>query len=149
MYFVVKVTSGQERVIANILQNKATRFADTIYSVIVVEGMRGYIILESEDEVAARNFVTKEKNIHGILPKPLSVEEVDKLIAVKSMAPEIGKDDIVEFTAGPFKGYKAKVIKIDDMKGDVTVELMDVVVPIPITTKLNTARVVEKAHRET
>jgi transcriptional antiterminator NusG len=149
VYFVVKVTSGQERVIANILQNKATRFADTIYSVIVVEGMRGYIILESEDEVAARNFVTKEKNIHGILPKPLSVEEVDKLIAVKSMAPEIGKDDIVEFTAGPFKGYKAKVIKIDDMKGDVTVELMDVVVPIPITTKLNTARVVEKAHRET
>jgi transcriptional antiterminator NusG len=146
---VVKVTSGQERVIANILQNKATRFADTIYSVIVVEGMRGYLILEAEDEVAARSFVTKEKNIHGILPKPLSEDEVNRLITVKSMAPEVSKDDIVEFTAGPFKGYKAKVIKIDDLKGDVTVELMDVVVPIPITTKLNTARVVEKAHKET
>ena len=93
--------------------------------------------------------MTKEKNIHGILPKPLSEDEVNKLITVKSMAPEVSKDDIVEFTAGPFKGYKAKVIKIDDLKGDVTVELMDVVVPIPITTKLNTARVVEKAHKET
>ncbi len=148
MYFVAKVTSGQERVIANMLQNKASKFGSTIYSIIVVEGMRGYIIIESEDEVACRNFITKEKNIHGLLPKPLAEAEVDKLIAVKTLAPEITKDDIIEFVAGPFKGYKAKVIKVDDAKGDVTVELMDVVVPIPITTKLNTARVVEKAHSQ-
>ncbi|MEM3227927.1 MAG: transcription elongation factor Spt5 [Candidatus Micrarchaeaceae archaeon] len=148
MYFVAKVTAGQERVIANMLQNKASRFGSSIYSIIVVEGMRGYIIIEAEDEVACRNFITKEKNIHGILPKPLAQEEVDKLITVKTLAPEIAKDDIIEFIAGPFKGYKAKVIKVDDVKGDVTVELMDVVVPIPITTKLNTARVVDKAKAQ-
>ncbi|MGC8478700.1 MAG: transcription elongation factor Spt5 [Candidatus Micrarchaeia archaeon] len=146
MYFVAKVTSGQERVIANMLQNKASKFGSTIYSIIVVEGMRGYIIIEAEDEMACRNFITKEKNIHGILPKPLAEEEVNKLIEVKTLAPEIAKDDTIEFVSGPFKGYKAKVIKVDEAKGDVTVELMDVVVPIPITTKLNTARVVEKAH---
>jgi len=148
VYFVAKVTSGQERVIANMLQNKASKFGSTIYSIIVVEGMRGYIIIEAEDEVACRNFITKEKNIHGILQKPLGEDEIEKLVAIKTLAAEIAKDDIIEFVAGPFKGYKAKVIKVDDLKGDVTVELMDVVVPIPITTKLNTARVVEKAHAQ-
>ena len=45
MYFVVKVTSGQERIAANMLQNKASKTDLPMYSIIVVEGMRGYIIL--------------------------------------------------------------------------------------------------------
>ena len=52
---------------------------------------------------------------------------------------------MIEFINGPFKGYKAKVLKIDDQKNDLTVELMDVVVPIPITTKISSAKVIQKA----
>ena len=147
MYFVVKVTSGQEKIAANMLQNKLTKENLPIYSIIVVEGMRGYIIVEAEDEVSVRSFITKERNIRGILPKPLSNEEVDKLLEVKSYIQEIHKGDTVEFSTGPFKGYKAKVLKVDDVKSEITVELMDVVVPIPITTKMNTARVIQKAQK--
>lgn len=148
MYFVVKVTSGQEKIAANMLQNKLSKENLAIYSIIVVEGMRGYIIVEAEDEIAVRTFITKERNIRGILPKPLSLEEVDKLLEVKSYAMEIHNGDTVEFTTGPFKGYKAKVLKVDDVKSEITVELMDVVVPIPITTKMNTARVIQKAAKQ-
>jgi transcriptional antiterminator NusG len=77
----------------------------------------------------------------------LSEAELDKLIAVRSKAAGIAKGDIVEFTSGPFKGYKAKALKVDDIKDEVTVELMDVVVPIPITTKMNTAKVIQKANK--
>jgi transcription termination/antitermination protein NusG len=147
LYFVVKVTSGQERIAANILQNKVSKTDLPIYSIIVVEGVRGYIILEAEDEVSARQFVTKGRSIRGVLPKSLSEEEVNKLIEVRSHAVGIEKGDTVEFTTGPFKGYKAKVLKVDDMKDDITVELMDVVVPIPITTKMNTAKVIQKANK--
>ena len=147
MYFVVKVTSGQERIAANILQNKVSKTELPIYSIIVVEGVRGYIILEAEDEVSARQFVTKGRSIRGVLPKSLSEEEVNKLIEVRSHAVGIEKGDTVEFTTGPFKGYKAKVLKVDDLKDDITVELMDVVVPIPITTKMNTAKVIQKASK--
>lgn len=147
MYFVVKVTSGQERIAANILQNKISKTDLPIYSIIVVEGVRGYIILEAEDEVSARQFVTKGRSIRGVLPKELSEAEVNKLIEVRSHAVGIEKGDTVEFTTGPFKGYKAKVLKVDDMKDDITVELMDVVVPIPITTKMNTAKVIQKASK--
>lgn len=147
MYFVVKVTSGQERIAANILQNKISKSDLPIYSIIVVEGVRGYIILEAEDEVSTRQFVTKGRSIRGVLPKPLSEEEVNKLIEVRSHAVGIEKGDTVEFTTGPFKGYKARVLKVDEMKDDITVELMDVVVPIPITTKMNTAKIIQKASK--
>ncbi|MDE1856842.1 MAG: transcription elongation factor Spt5 [Candidatus Micrarchaeota archaeon] len=147
VYFVVKVTSGQERIAATMLQSRASKVSLPIYSIMVVEGMRGYIIVEAEDEVAARAFVTKERNIRGILPKPLSSEEVNKLLEVKTYAQEIEKGDTVEFSSGPFKGYKAKVLKVDDSKDEITVELMDVVVPIPITTKTSTAKVLQKAPK--
>lgn len=147
MYFVVKVTSGQERIAANILQNKIASQDSPIYSIMVIEGVRGYIIVEAESEVAIRQFITKGRNIRGVLPKSLSEEELNKLIAVRSKAAGIAKGDIVEFTSGPFKGYKAKALKVDDLKDEVTVELMDVVVPIPITTKMNTAKVIQKANK--
>lgn len=147
MYFVVKVTSGQERIAANMLQNKAGKVDLPIYSIIVIEGMRGYIILEAEDELSCRQFITKEHNVKGMLGKALADEEINKLIQVKTFAQDIEKGDTVEFTSGPFKGYKAKVLKVDELKSDITVELMDVVVPIPITTKMNTAKVIQKAEK--
>ncbi len=148
MYFVVKVTSGQERIAANMLQNKASKTDLPMYSIIVVEGMRGYIILEAEDELSCRSFISKERNIRGMLSKPLSAEEMDKLIKSSTAVQEIEKDDTIEFTSGPFKGYKARVLKVDDAKNDITVELQDVVVPIPITTKMNTAKIIKKARAE-
>ncbi|MCL5423961.1 MAG: transcription elongation factor Spt5 [Candidatus Marsarchaeota archaeon] len=149
MYFVVKVIAGQERIAANMLQNKFGKDVNVpIYSVIIVGGMRGYIILEGEDEASVRAFITKEHNIRGILPQTLSQEEIDKLLVVKKTEQVVGKGDIIEFTSGPFKGYKAKVLRIDEQKSDMTVELMDVVVPIPITTKMNTAKIIQKNKEE-
>ncbi len=148
MYFVVKVTSGQERIAANMLQNKASKVDLPIYSIMVMEGMRGYITIEAEDELSVRQFITREHNVKGMLNKPLVDEEINKLIQVRKFAQDIEKGDTVEFTSGPFKGYKAKVLKVDDLKSDITVELQDVVVPIPITTKMNTAKVIQKAEKQ-
>ncbi len=145
MYFVVKVTSGQERIAASMLQNKASKTDLPIYSIIVVEGVRGYIIVEAEDELSCRSFISKERNVRGMLSKSLSAEDVEKLIKISTVVQEIEKDDTIEFTSGPFKGYKARVLKVDDTKNDITVELMDVVVPIPITTKMSTAKIIQKA----
>jgi transcriptional antiterminator NusG len=147
VYFVVKVTAGQERIVASILQNKMGREESGIYSIMIVEGMRGYIIVEAEDEAKLREFVSKDRNIRGILPKPLSEEDISKFIETKNKAIDINKGDIVEFTTGPFKGYKAKVLKTDEIKDDITVELMDVVVSIPVTTKRSSAKIVQKAEK--
>lgn len=148
MYFVVKVTSGQEKIAANILQNKMAKSELPIYSIMVVDGMRGYIILEAEDEISVRQFATKGKSVRGVLPTALPVEEVKKLIETRSHVVKIEKGDIVEFTSGPLKGYEAKVLKIDEVKGNMIVERLDVVVPIALTVKMNIAKIVKKMKNE-
>ncbi|MDE1865094.1 MAG: transcription elongation factor Spt5 [Candidatus Micrarchaeota archaeon] len=145
---MVKVTSGQEKIAANILQNKMTKSDLPIYSIMVVDGMRGYIILEAEDEISVRQFATKGKSVRGVLPTALPVEEVKKLIETRSNVVKIEKGDIVEFTSGPLKGYEAKVLKIDEAKGNMIVERLDVVVPIALTVKMNIAKIVKKAKAE-
>jgi len=146
MYFVIRVTSSQEKITLDILEKKAMKAGIPIYSMILVEGMRGYLIVEAKDEVACRDLIMNEPHVKGMLQKPLSNEELNKMIEIKKSAQEIGVNDIVEFLSGPFKGYKAKVIKVDSAKDEITVELMDVAVPIPVTTKSNTAKIIEKAQ---
>ena len=148
MYFVVKVTSGQEKIPANLLQNKSAKSEVPIYSIMIVDGMRGYIIVEAEDEVSARQFITKGKNIRGVLPKSLSEEEVKKLIESRSQIVKIEVGDLIEFTSGPFKGYQAKVLKVDEAKGSMIVERLDVVVPIALTVKTSIAKIVKKANAD-
>ena len=146
MYFVIRVTSSQEKITLDILEKKAMKEGLPIYSMILVEGMRGYLIVEAKNEAACRDLIMNEPHVKGMLPKPLSDEELNKMIEIKRSAQEIGVNDVVEFLSGPFKGYKAKVIKVDPTKDEITVELMDVAVPIPVTTKSNTAKIIEKAQ---
>ncbi len=147
MYFVVRVTSSQEKITADILESKVSKSTLPIHSVVLVEGMRGYLIIEAENEVAVRELIMNEPHVKGMLPKPLSQEELDKMLEVKQHVQEIAINDTVEFLSGPFKGYKAKVKKVDSAKDEITVELMDVAVPIPVTTKSSTARIIEKAEK--
>jgi len=146
MYFVIRVTSSQEKITLDILEKKAMKAGLPIYSMILVEGMRGYLIVEAKNEAACRDLIMNEPHVKGMLQKPLSEEELNKMIEIKRSAQEIGVNDVVEFLSGPFKGYKAKVIKVDPTKDEITVELMDVAVPIPVTTKSNTAKIIEKAQ---
>jgi transcriptional antiterminator NusG len=50
------------------------------------------------------------------------------------------KGDLIEITSGPFKGERAKVVRIDKEKEEVTVELVEVAVPIPVTIKMGTIK---------
>jgi transcriptional antiterminator NusG len=147
VYFIVRVTSSQERITADILQNKIEKTTIPVYSIILSEGMRGYLILEAQDENAARELILDEPHVKGILSKPLNETDLNKMLEVKKVAQEIGVNDTIEFMSGPFKGYKAKVIKVEPTKEEITVELMDVAVPIPVTTKAGIARVIQKAEK--
>lgn len=147
MYFVVRVTSSQEKITADILETKVGKTTLPIYSIVLVEGMRGYLILEAENEVACRDLIMNEPHVKGMLPHPLVQEELDRMLATTKKVQEIGVHDVIEFSTGPFKGYKAKVIKVDSAKDEITVELMDVAVPIPVTTKASAARIIEKAEK--
>ncbi|MBO5003129.1 transcription elongation factor Spt5, partial [Methanocorpusculaceae archaeon] len=46
--------------------------------------------------------------------------------------------------AGPFKGEKAVVKRVDHTKEEITVELYESIVPIPITVRGDNVRVIDK-----
>ena len=50
----------------------------------------------------------------------------------------------MELISGPFKGEKARVQQIDQTKEEITVELIEAMVPIPVTVKGDSVRVIEK-----
>ena len=58
---------------------------------------------------------------------------------------ELNDGDIVEVIGGPFKGEKGKVKRYDETKGEVTIELIEVTVPIPVTVNAGLVKVIEKS----
>ncbi|MEM3400152.1 MAG: transcription elongation factor Spt5 [Candidatus Micrarchaeia archaeon] len=146
MIYIYRVTAGQERVVADVLYNKVKKDRLAIASIAVVDELRGYLLVESDDEVAVRQAGMRIPHIKGILKDSVGTKDIDSLFEAAPSKVSVKKGDIVELISGPFKGEKAKVIKIDESKEEITVELTDVAVPIPVTIKANTIKIYRKSE---
>jgi len=69
------------------------------------------------------------------------LEQVKKEISIK-------KNDIVEIISGPFKRENAKITRVDKVKEEVVVELLESAVPIPITLKMDAVKVIRREGEE-
>lgn len=146
MIHTIRVTSGQEKIIAEILMKKARAEKLDVYSIVHVENVKGYLFVEAVDENTVVKLIQKVKHIKGFLKRPITVAEIENLVkADKQPSLVIESGDIIEMSSGPFKGERAKVLKIDEAKDEITVELMEVAVPIPVTVKSKMVRLFQKA----
>jgi transcriptional antiterminator NusG len=149
MIHTIRVTSGQEKIIAEILMKKARAEKLDVYSVVHVENVKGYLFIESNDENTLVKLIQKVKHVKGFLKRPVTVAEIENLVkAEKQPALIIETGDTVEMTSGPFKGERAKVVKIDEAKDEITVELIEVAVPIPVTVKTKMVKLFQKSGAE-
>lgn len=115
-----------------------------IYAILSPATLRGYVFVEgmntdrmhekSRDIRKARSFVSGET----------SMAEIDHYLTPLSTVIGIVEGDLVELVNGPFKGEKARVQQIDQAKEEITVELIEAMVPIPVTVKGDSVRVIEK-----
>lgn len=146
MIFTIRVTTGQERIVSEMLLKKARAEKLNIYSVVNVENIKGYLFIEATDENTAVKLIQRVKHIKGILKKPITTQEIENLIkTTKQQIVTLEVNDVVEMISGPFKCEKARVTKIDESKDEVTVELMEIAVPIPVTVKTKTVKLYQKA----
>jgi transcriptional antiterminator NusG len=76
------------------------------------------------------------------------MEEMSPMLEQAKVTVNIEKGDIVEIISGPFKRESAKVTRIDQQKEEVIVELLEAAVPIPITVKLDSVRVIRRETEE-
>ena len=73
-----------------------------------------------------------------------SMTEVEHFLTPEPPLAGISEGDIIELVAGPFKGEKAKVLRMDETKEEITVQLFETTVPIPVTVRGSHVKMLEK-----
>jgi transcriptional antiterminator NusG len=147
--FAVKTTANQERSVANMIAMVTRKEQLDIRSVLVPEELKGYVLVEAPMLEIVEQAITNIPHAKAVVRGASSIAEVQHFLAPKPTVTGISEGDIVELTAGPFKGEKARVKRIDEAKEEITVELSEAMVPIPVTVRGDIVRVLSKEERGT
>ena len=136
-FFAIRITGGQENVVANILQNKINSKRISLRSILILENFKGYVIVEAPDSNIAYDALYGVRHVRGQIRGDLPFSDIEKYLVKKPVVTELSIDDTVEVIAGPFKSMKAKIIRVDYEKQEVTVVLLDSPYQIPVTVDAN------------
>jgi len=139
-FFAIRITGGQERVVANILHTKITTKKLKIFSILVLENFKGYIIVEAPDANVAYEALSGVRHVRGQIRGELPFKDIEGYLVKKPVVTDLSIDNMVEVVAGPFKSMKAKVIRVDYEKQEATVVLLDSPYQIPVTVDANYLR---------
>jgi len=128
--FAIKTTSKQERTVAdNILKAIETKATDVkVTAIIVPNELQGYVLIETPEKLnRIEQLVEKVAHARSVIKGETSLAEVGHFLIPK---PVVAGIDVVK--------------RVDSAKEEITVELYESVVPIPITVRGDNVRVVEK-----
>jgi transcriptional antiterminator NusG len=142
--FAVKTTASQEQTVASMIAN---REEDKIHAVLAPESLTSYVMVEAEDTGVIDRVLEDIPHARSMVPGESGISEVEHFLSPKPDVEGIAEGDIVELIAGPFKGEKAQVQRIDEGKDQVTVELYEATVPIPVTVRGDQIRVLDSDER--
>jgi len=151
----VKTSIGHERTVADAVFARAKARELGILAVLVPTNLRGYMLVESMNPDRLEEVVRGIRRARGIVDprdprgeKAIRFEDIEMYLAPKPVVSGMMEGDIVELMAGPFKGEKARVMKIDETKEEVTVELFEAMVRIPVTVPGTSVRVLQKEEEK-
>ena len=146
--FSVKTQVGKEQNAANLVNARAEKSKLDIPSILVTPELRGYIFIEGYIKERIHDMIKTISYARNMLDGDIPVEQIEHFLVPTSAVAKIEEGDIVEMISGPFRGETAKVTHIDDTKEEITVELFESVVPIPITVRGEQVRVVKRKEEE-
>ena len=142
--FALRTTANREDQVMDFVTSNAVKKKIEVYSVIRPHGMRGYIFVEAATKTDAEQAAFNIPYARGILKDPVKYSEIEHMLEQVKHEVNIQKNDIVEIISGPFKRENAKVTRIDKVKEEVVVELLEAAVPIPITVKMDAVKVIRR-----
>lgn len=142
--FAVRTTIGQEKNVADMITARTEKEGFGIYSVLVPYEIRGYIMVETSNKTEIEKSLKGVAHARGIVAGEIPFADIEKFFEPKPMVTKVDAGDIVELVSGPFKGEKARVVRVDLKKEEITVELFEATVPIPVTVRGDSIKVVRK-----
>ena len=144
--YALRTTIGQERAAARLIAKRAED-KGTVSSVLVPDALKGYIFIEAESLESVEDIVA---NLPAVRKRPVKertihIDELSDILVPRPAVEGIKVGYIVEVTMGPFRGARAKITKVDSNKEEVTVELLDSDIPIPVKLHGDYVRVIDSA----
>ncbi len=152
-YFAVKVTVGQERNVARIIESKIIReiiqdgkvvgreiVIDGVYSIIVLPNIKGYIFIEADSKEKVSLITQAVRHVKSRPALVVKKEEIMQHLVEKPVIETISIGDVVEIVAGPLRGIYGRVVRIDKPKNELTIEPTDAAFPLPISISADQVR---------
>ena len=146
--FSIKTQVGKEYNAADLVNVRAEKSKLEIPSILVTPELRGYLFIEGYDKERINDMIKTVSYARNMLDGDIPIDQIEHFLVPTSAVAKIEEGDIVEMVAGPFRGETAKVTHIDDTKEEITVELFESVVPIPITVRGEQVRVVKRKDED-
>lgn len=135
--YAIRTTGGQEKIVMNSLEAKAKASQLNVKSILLVDNLRGYVVIEAGDPSAAFQAVDGVRHIRGQLRGELEFKDIEGYLIKKSTVTSLAKDQVVEITGGPFKGMRATITRIEHEKEEATVVLLEAAYQMPVTVDAN------------
>lgn len=143
--FPVKTTGGQEKTVATFVANRAMQKKKPIYSILALDSWKGYVLFEAPNSQVVDESIQGFKHVRSKIPGMMQYQDIEKFLIPKSMVAELNEGDIVEIIAGPFKGMRAKITRVEKDKQEITVVLLDTPYQMPVTIDAGYVKIIEKA----
>ena len=140
--FAVRTTGGQEKIVMRLLEARIKMEKINIQSVLLLSDLKGYVVVEARDPPSMFNAIEGIRHVRGQLRGELTYNEIDKYLIKKSTVSELAVENTVEIIAGPFKGMKATITRLDQEKEEATVVLLDAAYQLPVTVDANYLKLV-------
>jgi transcriptional antiterminator NusG len=128
-FYAVSTSQGNEATAAS---NIASTDNPHIHAVLAPETLNAYIIVEADGESPVESAVAESYAANKMLPGQTSLQEVMSYLTADSHVKDVTEGDIVELTGGPYRGQNARVLRVDDEKDEVTVELHEETIPLSV-----------------
>ena len=148
LIFSIKTQVGKEQNAADMINSRAKKSKIDIPAILVTPELRGYIFVESYNNELIKDMIKTISYVRNMLEGDIPINQIEHFLTPASAVSKITEGDIVEMVAGPFRGETAKVTHIDDTKEEITVELFEAMVPIPITVRGEQVRIIKRKDED-
>ena len=147
MILPIRVVIGRERMALNYLEKEIRLRGLELKAILFLEELKGYLFLEGEREDINRA-IYAAPHVRGIVRTPVEIKEISRYLTKEKPSIELNMGDIIEVLSGPFKGEKGRITRMNEAKKELTIELLEAVVSIPLTISINIVRLIEKSKSE-
>lgn len=147
MIATIRTTTGREKVVIESVVSRVKNHSVPVKSIFHPEDLRGYVFIEGEvNDIEAS--VKGIPHVRGLINKDVPISQLERFLIAEKQEIKVEVGDVVEVIGEPFKGERGRVTHVDETKNEITIEFLEVAIPIPITISVNAVRIHEKKRRE-